>query len=196
MEDVGDNPGVLKGVRSGGLNGGYDSSGGDGLSGVGSVGLNRRILFFIFAGVIVLAVGVFFLFGWIGDALDVDDGGVGGAGGAETGMVSRAPISMGVAGRGMVGRGNYSSCEEVKSSGWTSYVSCMVSVSVAADEEVCSSRSVDWPEIPFSGSFSGASTVDYCWKLMADETRDVTYCDNIVNSNMSKHCKNSFGGAI
>jgi hypothetical protein len=73
MQDVGDKQRVVK-----------KSSGGP----------NYGILFFVAAGVIVLAVGVFFLFGWIGDTLNGDGGssgdagaGSGDVGGGDTGNV-------------------------------------------------------------------------------------------------------------
>ena len=186
MEDVGDNPGVLKGVRSGGLNGGYDSSGGDELNSVGSGGLNRRILFFIFAGVIVLAVGVFFLFGWIGNSLDVDDGGVGGGGDRRSSVLDNLGGSNRI----------YLRCDEFKESRVPLYVGCMVSVAISARREVCADSSVEWPEISFSGEIEGASTIDYCWKLMADDKKNVSYCDNILDISMKDVCEVSAGGAI
>ena len=175
MEDVGDNNGEMKGVSAGG-------SGGSGVRGVGGSnvgkGPNYGVLFFVLAGVIVLAVGVFFLFGWIGDALN----GVEGSGSGSEDVDG-----------GDGGAVDYSQCEGKDA---ITFVKCVVSIGVFAGEEVCVDDSIEWPEMPSTNDGQEVDTVDYCWVSMATKKEDIAYCDNIDGEYLLGVCEDSFGGGV
>jgi hypothetical protein len=189
-----------------------------------SSGPKYGVLIFVIIGIVVVAVGVFFLFGWVGDSLNGADGDVGSGTDSSTGTDSGntagvagnnpadgngADVTDGDDAGSNIGDGDgetggvstlwqsdvdYSSCDLRKTLGGAPYMNCVVDLAIAEDEIICMDRFMKWPEEPTRGDLVGVTVLDYCWKLLAEKKADASYCANVLDSSYKIICEGFAGG--